>query len=402
MSEIESSTRQLPTVVFRLGLVSFFGDVCSEMVYPIVPLFVASLGAPVAALGAIEGVAAAIVSVMKGWSGLHSDRAGTRIPYIRFGYGVSALAKPLIALATGWPFVLFARGLDRLGKGVRTTSRDALIADAVDPRDYGRAFGLHGLLDTAGAFVGVLVAAGALWMWPGIYRPIFLAAALPGAVSFLIALGVKDSIRPADTTQSPNRGRWQNLPMRYWAAVALCFVFGLANSSDTLLLLRARTSGMSALQVVLAYALYNAVFTVMSYPSGKISDRIGRWWVLGIGWAVYAAVYFGFAGAGSSGTWFLFAAYGVSIGMTTGVNKALIADLSPSSGRGAAMGAFYMISGLSALLASVAAGAVWERFGPARAFQMDAFLAVLAVCLVPLTAYLTSRRTSGRYNESAS
>lgn len=389
-------SQKLPSLVYRLGWISFFADVCSEMAYPIMPLFIiGALQAPKTALGIIEGVALAVVALMRGGSGFASDRIGKRTPFVQWGYLTSGLSKPIIGLAHVWPTVLGARILDRLGKGLRTTARDALMADSVDKSDYGRAFGFHQGMDTAGAFVGVMLTFGLLMLYPGNYRLIFFIASGPGFLAWLITLTLKDQPRPAEQL-APERKRfdWSQLTPAYWRVVVISTIFALANSSDTFLMLRAQNVGLSDTMVVLAYALYNLVFTLFSYPIGKLSDRIGRWPALLVGWAMYAAVYLGFSGASARTIWILFAVYGVAIGIETAVNKALVADLAPKSMRGSAMGIFHMVSGLAILIANPLTGWVWDRYGPAKAFQLGAGLAILAAALIPLTGALKRTPTS--------
>lgn len=409
-----SVRRRLPPTVWKLGWVSFFADVSSEMVYPLLPLFMRNvLKAPVAALGLVEGVAEAVVSIMKGWSGWHSDRKGKRVPYVRWGYGLSAVGKPLIALAAVWPMVLFARVTDRVGKGIRTTARDALMADAVDADMRGAAFGLHRGMDTAGALVGTAVAAALLYWVPGQYRWAFLLAAIPGLVSVWLTLLLRDPRpeAPEPSSQAPQehppskassmttREILRSLPRSYWIVLATVMVFAIANSSDTFLLLRASELfrdparsggiqlGITDTLVVLAYGLYNLSYMLSSYPAGILSDRIGRWWLIGVGWVIYACVYAGFALVRTPApVWGLFAFYGLYIGMTKGVESALVADHSPKELRGSAMGLFHMCSGLATILASGIAGVGWDLFGPSAAFGLGAAMAAAAVLLVPIAA----------------
>lgn len=385
------------------------------MAYPVLPLFLSqTLKAPALALGAVEGVSEALVSFMKGWSGWHSDRKGERVPYIRWGYGLSALGKPLLALATVWPMVFIGRILDRFGKGIRTTARDALIAESVDKDSYGRAFGFHRAMDTTGAFVGVVVTLALLYFLPGEYRLIFVLALIPGAISVWLTFKVKDrtdrtdrtdqsdladptatpqdrntatppTLNPQSTTHNPR------FSPAYWRAVILFLIFALANSSDTFLLLRAKEAGLSDFLVVLAYAAYNVTYALSSYPFGKLSDRLGRWPILAIAWLLFAGVYAGFAYTSAALLWPLFALYGLYIGMTQGVGKALVADCSPKESLGTAMGLFAMLSGLATLLASLLTGFVWDRVSPQAAFLTSAAIAGFAVLLIPLTAPLARR-----------
>ncbi|QGY39963.1 MFS transporter [Pseudodesulfovibrio cashew] len=372
----------LPRSIRTLGWVSFFTDVASEMVYPVVPLFlVSALGAPATVLGAMEGVAEAVVCVMKGASGWHSDRLGRRVPYIRAGYGLGALSKPLLAMALSWPLVFVARIIDRSGKGLRTTARDAMIADAAPASMGGRAYGFHRMMDTAGAIVGVLLSMGLLALLPGAYRTIFLLALLPNVVAVWLTFRLKDRA-PAPGNPAPGRPlrrSLKGLPRAYWRALILLSLFGLANSTDALLLLRARNLGLSDLQVIGTYVLFNLIYAVTAYPAGILSDRFGRWRVLLTGWTLYALTYFGFALSGPGGVWLLFPAYGLYMGLTEGVGKAIIASGIPMERRGTAMGFFLMLTGLLTLVGNLAAGLAWDLIGPRAPFLMGGALSLLAV-----------------------
>lgn len=389
------SDSKLPSVVYRLGWISFFADVCSEMAYPIMPLFIVGiLKAPRFYLGVIEGVALALVNFMRGWSGFHSDNTGRRVPYIQWGYLTSGLSKPMIGLAYVWPTVLGARVVDRFGKGLRTTARDAMLADSVDAKDYGKAYGLHQGMDTAGAFFGVIFTLLLLWLLheafspEQVYRRIFMIAAIPGFVAWLITFTLKELPReaPAEAAAEPKEVfRWDMLGGAFWRAVLISSVFALANSSDTFIMLRAHDIGLSDYLVVIAYALYNLVFSFISLPFGKLSDKFGRWGALGVGWVLYAAVYFGFGVANHFSIWVLFAVYGISIGAITGVNKALVADVAPKKFRGTAMGIFQMATGVATLIANPLIGKVWDLYGASSAFNLGAAFALLAVILIPLT-----------------
>lgn len=393
---------RLPESVVKLGWISFFTDVASEMVYPVVPLFLtAALGAPVVVIGAIEGVAEAIVSVMKGLSGWHCDRMGKRVPYIRWGYGLGAASKPLMALAVSWPMVFVARAVDRLGKGLRTTARDALIADAVDASKGGRAYGFHRMMDTSGAIVGVLIALALLALLPGQYRLIFLLAALPGAAAVLLTFKIREAKTGTSTAAdacsqtirpqaAPGSRPWSGLPAVYWKTLGLLVVFAFANSSDTLLLLRARNLGLSDVQTILGYTLFNVVYAASAYPLGVLSDRFGRWGMVIAGWTLYAVVYFGFALADMGAVWWLFPLYGLFMGLTEGVGRALIRDTIPEDKKGTAMGIFHMSIGLTMLAGSVTAGLLWDVVGPKAPFVLGGSVAlaaaVLAIFLLPKPA----------------
>ncbi|SNR80228.1 MFS-type transporter involved in bile tolerance, Atg22 family [Humidesulfovibrio mexicanus] len=393
--------QQLPKPVRNLGWISFFTDFASEMVYPVVPLFlVSALGAPVAVLGLIEGVAEAIVSVMKGLSGWHSDKAGKRVPYIRAGYGLAALSKPLMALAYAWPMVFLSRALDRLGKGLRTTARDAMIADAVDCKIAGRAFGFHRMMDTGGAIVGVLVALLLLKLLPGEYRLIFLIAGLPGLAAIWLSFRLRElrwADDPGDGCSTVDSGPEQatqpsveataqaksvgtlGFSSAYWLTLGLLMLFAFANSSDTLLLLRARNLGWDDTQVIVGYLLFNLTYALSAYPLGILSDRMGRWRMLISGWVLYAAVYFGFSVSDGGSIWWLFPLYGLSMGLTEGVGKALISGHVPVLRKGTALGMFHMSLGFTALASSVVAGLLWDHVSPSAPFRLGGTVALAAV-----------------------
>jgi MFS family permease len=318
------------------------------------------------------------------------------------GYGLPVIGKTLMAMAFAWPMVLAGRLIDRLGKGLRASPRDALIADAAGPTIRGRAFGFHRMMDTAGAMVGVLLAAGLLWWFTGsptdnkaashptdagwAFRMVFGISAALGLLSLALTFMVREAKHP-DEVEGPSSvvptGRL-GLPASYWRTVAIMLVFSFANSSDAFLLLRARDVGLSPWAVVLAYALFNFTYTIVSYPAGIVSDRLGRWRVIALGWSVYAGVYAGFAFTGAAGVWPLLALYGVYMALTDGVGKALVADCAPAAKRGTALGIFYMATGLVTLLASVVAGVLWDRVGPSAMFIVGAVGAALAVILVPV------------------
>ncbi len=394
------------------------------MVYPLLPLFLISvLGSSKTQLGAMEGAAVLIVALMSAIAGIRSDRKGKlggRVWWIRWGYGLPVVGKAIIAMATVWPLVLGGRLLDRFGKGLRGAPRDALIADAVSAEQRGQAFGLHRAFDTAGAIVGVLLSAFLLWWLTGtpestisgnvvstaietpawVYRAIFGVGAVLGLASLVLTFLVRESDSTSieapiavsmdgldgkghllENTPSDQNCR-PSLPASYWYVLGILLLFSLANSSDTFLLLRARDLGYSPWAVVLVYALYNVTYSLLSYPIGALSDRIGRWRIIAVGWMIYAGVYAGFAllpATQAWGMWPLMAIYGVYMALTDGVGKALIADHAPREARGAAMGYFYGLTGLTTFIASLLAGIVWDRFGAPAALSIGSGFAILAL-----------------------
>lgn len=370
--------------VLVLGLVSLFTDISSEMIYPLLPLFLTTvLGGGPAFLGAIEGVAESTSSVLKLVSGIMSDRVRRRKNLVLGGYGISALARPLIALAASPLAVLFIRFADRVGKGIRTSPRDALIADSIEPSIRGKAYGFHRSLDNAGALIGPLIATMLLTWFVKDLRSVFWLSAIPGAVAvLLIILKVREVAPGADRKGSVNflkivpKGR-----IRGYLLILLLFTLG--NSSDTFLLLRAGQLGLPPMRIPLLWTFFNLVKMLLTMPFGALSDHIGRRVVIVAGWIVYALAYLGFAVATTElHIWLLFAFYGLFYALTEGVEKALLADIAEPSERGAAFGWYNFAVGVGALPASLIFGFIWQRIGPLAAFGLGAFLAFLAAVLL--------------------
>ena len=386
-AEPDSPVPGVKRPVFILGIVSFLTDVSSEMVYPLVPLFLTSvLGAPVAAVGLIEGVAEGAASLFKTVGGWASDRLRLRRPLVFAGYAVSAVAKPLLAAAYVWPVALLVRFGDRTGKGVRTAPRDALVADVTPPELRGRAFGFHRAADTFGAVVGPAVALGLLAAFADNFRLIFILAFLPAVAALAIVPLVKE--RPPAPSPAGTAGiAWRELGSGFYVFLGISLVFALGNSSDVFLLLRAKDVGLSNSEVVRSYMLFNVVYAVLAMPAGIISDRVGRRSVIGGGFAVFAMVYLGFALAGRGAVvWPLFAVYGVHMALTEGVGRAFVADFVPSERRATALGLYQGAMGGMILLSSVIAGVLWDAVNPAAPFFLGAAtaLAALALLLVAL------------------
>lgn len=377
--------------VFLLGIVSLFTDASTEMIYPLIPLFLTNvLGAPVSVLGIIEGLAEATASVLKGFSGWFSDRLGVRRPLVVFGYGLAAITKPLLALAGGWGLVLAARVIDRFGKGVRGTPRDAIIADSSEERLRGRAFGFHRSTDQMGAIIGPLLALPLLAWFNNDYRLVFIAAFVPAVIGVLTLFAVRET---GSRSVAAERPRFR-LPRELRGFVIIMLIFAIGNSSDAFLILRARDLGLSPREVVLLFAAFNAIYVASAYPAGIVSDRIGRRRVITGGLVVFSAVYFGFAFAGSAlWMWPLFAIYGLYHGLTDGTSRAYIASLVDASQRGTALGAYSMAIGLAAFPASAIAGVLWDRVGPEATFLLGAASAgAAAVALTWYGARILERR----------
>ncbi len=383
--------------VLALSVVSFLTDVASEMTYPLIPVFLSSvLGVRATAVGAIEGAAESTAALLKLASGWLSDRVPKRKPLVLLGYGLASALRPLIGLAESTSQVLGIRLADRIGKGIRSSPRDALIADSVDPSIRGRAFGFHRASDHAGAVVGPLLAF-AFLQWGGMdLRHLFLWTIVPGvlAVAALI-FGVREVPRvvpkPAAAAFDPKLA----MGRRFWAFLAVMFVFTLGNSTDAFLLLRATDLGVDAALIPILWAMLHLVKSASSTPGGALSDRLGRKPLLVAGWVVYAAVYFLLGRAGAEWqVWALFGVYGLYFGLTEGVEKALVADLVPADRRGSAFGWYNLALGLGALPASLIFGALWDRWGAATAFTFGAGLALIAAIGIAVVA--PSRQPTGR------
>ncbi|MCM0082551.1 MFS transporter [Geomonas sp. Red32] len=372
--------------VLIFGFVSLFTDVSSEMIYPLLPLFLSSvLGAGPAFLGAIEGVAESTASLLKLASGIMSDRVRARKGLVLFGYSISSLMRPLIGAAQSPLAVLIIRAGDRVGKGVRTSPRDALIADSVDPSLRGKAYGFHRSMDNAGALIGPLIATLLLAVWlHDDLRTLFWLAGIPGLIAVaLIVFKVQDSGREVPPKQQVRLSSLPAGPLRRY--LFILFLFTLGNSSDAFLLLKAGQLGVPVFRIPLLWAFFSAVKMLASMPFGVLSDRIGRRKVIVAGWLVYALCYLGFAFASrESHIWILFACYGLFYGLTEGVEKALVADLSDPFLRGAAFGWYNFAIGAGALPASLIFGLIWQRFGSHASFLVGTGLAGVSVVLLLL------------------
>jgi MFS family permease len=375
----------LPANVLLLGAVSLFNDAASEMIYPLLPLFVTTvLGAGPEALGVIEGVAESTASFLKLASGYLSDRVRARKRWLVGGYLLANLTRPLMGLATGWAGVLLLRFLDRVGKGLRTSPRDALISESTPQASWGKAFGFHRAADHAGAVIGPLLATLALTALHDRLRMVFFLSLIPGLLAVgVLAAGVRD-VQP--TAAAPARKKavgigeaWREVPSSLRRFTLILFLFTLGNSSDAFLLLKAQQTGVPVALIPILWMALHLVKMSSSFPAGMLSDRLGRKGVILAGWSIYALTYAGFAAAHAAWEiWGLFLIYGLYFGLTEGVEKALIADLAPERLRGSAFGLYHLAIGVGALPASLLFGWVWERFGDPAAFGMGGVLALAA------------------------
>jgi MFS family permease len=368
--------------VVTLGWVSLLSDVASDMIYPLLPDFLTrTLHAGPAAIGLIEGVAEATASFAKMISGWWSDRLRRRKPIVAAGYAIAAVARPLVGLASVWGQVLAIRFADRVGKGIRTSPRDALLADMVPPEKRGKAFGLQRAMDNSGALIGPLLAACLLKFVFTDERSVFLLAAVPGlAAVALVVFFVKEVPRPRPVEAAPVSTRIVGeLPRRFWIAIAIFVFFTLAMSTDAFLLLKVRDSGIPLWQLPLLWALFNGIKAAGGVPGGALADRLGRIRTIAAGWGVYAVAYLGFAFATDARQiWGLFAFYALFYALTEGAERALVADLVSAHTRGRAFGVFHASVGLAALPASILFGLWWKFFGSRVAFLLGSAIAVLA------------------------
>ncbi|HEY3883726.1 MAG TPA: MFS transporter [Vicinamibacterales bacterium] len=371
--------------VWLLGWVSFFTDTAGESIYPLLPLFLTHvLGAGAMSIGVIEGVAEGANSLLKIVSGWFADRSGALKPLVLAGYGLSSLIRPLMSIVGSWPQVLLLRFGDRLGKGIRTSARDAMLASYAPPALRGRVYGFHQAMDHAGAVIGPLAATAYLYFHPAAYRSLFAWTLVPGIIVVLVILRLPSAsstarsaaaAAPGAATTS-NRAR---LSPRFYRAMFVIALFSLGNSTDAFLLLRLNNVGVAAVWIPLVWSAIHIVKMSSSVIGGALSDRIGRRSMIGLGYFWYAGIYFAFGWFTSlRATVAVFLAYGIYFGLTEGVEKAWVADMAPTEARGIAFGIYNGAIGFGALAASLLFGAIWTEVSPRAAFMTGAGLALVA------------------------
>jgi MFS family permease len=369
--------------VWVLSLVSLLADVASEMLYPVIPVYLREVGFSVLLIGMLEGTVNFISGLTKGYFGKRSDELGLRLPFVKAGYGLSALSKPLLAVSALPLWIFFARSLDRLGKGLRTAARDALLSAQATPATRARIFGFHRSMDTLGAAIGPLLALLLLSLFPGRYSLLFLLAFIPGLLSVLLIFLLREKKQPQSSLKRRGFfsyfGYWKIAPPNYRRLVTGLLLFALFNSADVFLLLKTKEVTGSDTLTIGAYILYNAVFALAAYPLGRLADRIGIPTVFLSGLLVFALVYVLFALAAS--TWVIalaFVLYGLYAAATEGLSKAWIANTGRNSDTATALGLYSSGESIAALLASFIAGAVWTAFGSGAAFLLSAAAALAA------------------------
>ncbi len=392
--------------VFFAGLVSFFMDFSSEMIYPLVPIFLSSvLGVNKSIIGLIEGIAESTASLLKVFSGWFSDKIGKRKILMIAGYGISTLSRPIVALSTLWEHVLAFRFVDRFGKGIRGAPRDAIIAESTPHKDLGRSFGFHRAMDTLGAVIGPAVAFIILSLFTGNYRLVFWLSMVPGIIAVLVIVFFIKEIKDKKTISVPMDRRdacptgeydpkhsrsgvspdWfslKNFDWRFKIFVAIATLFTIGNSSDVFLILRATNIGIKETQIPILYLLFNLVYSLVSLPAGILSDRIGRKRVILSGFILFGIVYWGFSAAFEKWhIWGLFMLYGIFMGLTEGVQKAYLGTIIPEGRKATGYGIYSTFVGLALLPASIIGGYLWDKIGPHATFYYGAITAFAAAIL---------------------
>lgn len=382
--------------VFFAGLVSFFMDLSSEMIYPLVPLFLANaLGVNKSVIGLIEGIAESTASLLKFFSGLASDRIGNRKWLMAAGYGISTCSRPIIAMAAGWHQVMGSRFMDRLGKGIRTSPRDTIIAESTERQRLGRAFGFHRALDTMGAVIGPALAFLLLKIFSNGYRTVFWLSMLPGVIAvLLIIFFITEKKKGAVSPSERPKLTFRHFDWRFKFFVIIAALFALSNSSDVFLILRAEQLGIPAVTIPILYLLFNLVYSLTAIPAGMVADRFGKKRVLLLGFVLFAALYYGFAAASNTGViWILFGLYGLFMGLTEGVQKAFLATIIPADFKATAFGVYTTVVGLAMFPASLIGGWLWDHVSPAVTFYFGAGMAGISALL--FTVFMVAFRSEG-------
>ncbi len=372
--------------VWVLSVISLLTDTASEMLYPVMPIYLKSIGFTVVLIGVLEGLAEATAGLSKGYFGKLSDTAGKRVPFVQVGYSLSAISKPLMAFFIYPLWIFFARTIDRFGKGIRTGARDAILSSEATPATKGRVFGFHRSMDTLGAVLGPSLALVYLYYFPDDYRTLFLVAFFPGLLAIAASFLLKE--KPSQQTNVKPRVKffsfisyWKESPVAYKKLLVGLLVFTLFNSSDVFLLLKAKDAGLSDAAVIGVYIFYNLIYALFSYPIGILADRVGLKSILISGLIAFATVYFGMAFCSGMYVYLgLFFVYGVYAAATEGVSKAWISNIISKNDTATAIGTFAGLQSVCALIASSLTGLVWFVFGATTAFVLTAAVTIL-VCI---------------------
>jgi MFS family permease len=382
-----SPQRIITKTIWMLSLVSLFTDMASEMLYPVMPLFLKQIGFSVLFIGILEGIAEAVAGLSKPYFGKLSDAKGKRLPFVQFGYALSAISKPMMALLIYPLWIFFARTIDRLGKGIRTGARDALLSDEATAVTKATVFGFHRSMDTLGAVFGPAIALVYLYFYPNNYKTLFLIAFGPGLLAIICTLLIKEKKRPIITKNKPPAASifsfityWKTSPVQYKKLVIGLLVFALFNSSDVFLLLRMKESGLNDMQVIGVYIFYNLIYALLAYPVGILADKLGMKNIFLLGLFIFAIVYAGFAFNSNIIIFIvLFALYGLYAAATEGISKAWISNIVDKSETATAIGTYAGFQSIAALLASSICGLLWYNFGPVVTFLVTVFITVCVI-----------------------
>jgi len=395
------SGKILTRPILIVSFVSLLTDVASEMLYPIMPMFLKSIGFTIVGIGILEGFVEAFAGISKGYFGHMSDRIGKRAPFIRLGYAMSALAKPLMALMTFPAWIFMMRTVERLGKGIRTSARDAFLSDHSTPETKGQVFGFHRSMDTLGAAIGPIIALIVLYFLPERYRLLFVISVIPGVLAVLLTYWVKDQVRHSETKSVKKSffaflSYWKRADSTYKFVIGGLLLFTLINSSDAFILLALKHKGFSDTQVIGFYIFYNLVYAITSYPIGRLSDRIGQKSILVVGFTLFAAVYGMLGFANSIGALvMIFVLYGIYASSTEGISKALITNISGKEDTATALGFYTGLASVCTLFASSISGLIWTLFSIKVMFLVSAAGALL-VSLYFLIYFMLNRTKANR------
>jgi MFS family permease len=380
--------------VFISGLVSFFMDISSEMIYPLVPLFLANvLGVNKSVIGLIEGIAESTASLLKVFSGWFSDRIGNRKWLMAVGYGISAISRPIIALAATWHHVMGFRFMDRFGKGIRTAPRDAIIAESSETAYMGRAFSFHRSLDTMGAVIGPALAFFLLGIFSNDYRKVFWLSMIPGIIAVLLIIFFITEKKKVFSVKPAERPKltMKHFDWRFKSFVLIAGIFAIGNSSDVFLILRAQQIGIPTVMIPVVYLLFNLIYSLSAIPAGIAADRFGRKRVILLGFILFAVLYYGFAIASDTkAIWILFGFYGLFMGLTEGIQKAFLATIIPQDFKATAFGVYNTVIGIAMFPASLVGGWLWDNISPSATFYFGAITASLSAAL--FTIFIVSMR----------
>ena len=371
--------------IWLLSLVSLFTDVSSEMLYPVIPIYLRSINFSILLIGVLEGLAEATAGVSKGYFGKLSDNSGKRLPFVRLGYGLSALSKPMMAFFTFPAWIFATRSMDRLGKGIRTGARDAMLSDEATPATKGKVFGFHRGMDTLGAVIGPAIALLFLYFYPSRYRALFYIAFVPGIISITCTYLIKDKKNEPRANNNKTNffdfiSYWKTSPAAYRKLVMGLLLFTLFNSSDMFLLLKIKAEGFSDMAAIGVYIFYNLVYALMSYPLGHIGDKFGLRKVFLFGLVVFAIVYFGMAFNHNLYLFFgLFFLYGMYAAATDGISKAWVSNISDKKDTATAIGTYTGFQSICTLIASSLAGLIWYKYGAEAVFMITGIITLVVI-----------------------